>query len=81
MRQVKPRIGGARNRLCKPVTEAYCLVLRAVLVVHTRVGMPHERDVDFTGHARQAQGVYEGMAERMKYLGAVILIFLAVLLM
>jgi hypothetical protein len=24
-----------------------------------------------TGHARRAQGVYEGMAERMKYLGAV----------
>jgi hypothetical protein len=65
MRQVQPGIGHARNRLSEPVAKAYSLVLRAVLAVHTGVGVAHECEVDFTGHARQAQCVYEGMAERM----------------
>jgi hypothetical protein len=37
MRQVKPRIGGARNSFNEPVTEAYGLVLSAVLVMHAWV--------------------------------------------
>jgi hypothetical protein len=40
-----------RNRLSEPVAEAYGLVLRAVLAIHTRVRVTHECDIDFTGHA------------------------------
>jgi hypothetical protein len=42
----------ARGLVSKPVTEANGFVLRTVLVVHTRVGVTHKRDVDFTRHAR-----------------------------
>ena len=65
LRQVQAGVVHVRNGVGEPVAKAYRFVLRAVLVVHTRVGVPHECDVDFTGHAREAQGVYEGMAERM----------------
>jgi hypothetical protein len=64
-------VGRARNRLSEPVTKAYRLILRAVLVVHARISVAHKGNVDFTSHTRRTQCVYEGMAERMKDLGAV----------
>ena len=63
IRQVKSSVDYARNRFSEPVPKAYSFVLRAVLVVHTRISVPKEGDVDFTGHARQTQCVFEGMAE------------------
>jgi hypothetical protein len=55
MRQVKSGVSHTGNRFGEPVAIACGHFLRAVLVVHTRVGVAHESNVDFTGHGRQAQ--------------------------
>ena len=51
MRQVEPSVGHARDRFGEPVPKPYRLVLRTIFVVHTRVRVSQECNVDFVPNA------------------------------